>query len=35
MVKAVLFEAQGGEDRFPCWAAGSFTLVSEGEKPIR
>ena len=35
IVKAVLFEAQGDEDRFPAGPRALFTLVSEWKKPIK
>ena len=35
MVKAVVYEAQGGEDRFPAGPKSTFKLVSEWKKRIR
>ena len=35
MVKAVVHQAQGGEDRFPTGPRALFKLVSEWKKKIR
>ena len=35
MVNAVMYKADGGEDRFPAGPKSTFKLVSEWKKPIR